>query len=149
MIDRIRCDGLSYRSFSTPEELAGLAVDDLAVLLSERFEIPEEPAGASLARPRWPLPEPPSSSVGRKREVAGLRNLLGTPATRLVTLRRYWRNRQDAPGTAGRSRSRGIVPGRGGTRAAGRGALGGPRPGPRLTSEAHGDPVQGVALVRS
>jgi predicted ATPase len=85
MIDRIRSDGLSYRSFSTPEELAGLLADDLAVLLSERFEVPEGSAGEPL-QPRWRLPQPPSSFIGRKREVAGLRDLLSTPATRLVTL---------------------------------------------------------------
>lgn len=37
MLQRIASEGLSYRPFSTPSELAKLVVDDLAVLLSERF----------------------------------------------------------------------------------------------------------------
>ncbi|MGY1701564.1 DUF4062 domain-containing protein [Geodermatophilus sp. SYSU D00766] len=85
MIDRIGSDGLSYRSFGTAEELATLVADDLALLLSERFELPGATAGGAPG-PRWRLPAPTSSFVGRRREVAQLRKLLTDPATRLVTL---------------------------------------------------------------
>src|SRR3954452_13708334 len=37
MLERIANEGLSYRRFTTPVELAALVLDDLAVLLSERF----------------------------------------------------------------------------------------------------------------
>src|SRR5690349_396929 len=38
LIHRIQNDDqLSYKTFETPEELAGLIIDDLAVLLTERF----------------------------------------------------------------------------------------------------------------
>ncbi|SDY90535.1 Predicted ATPase [Geodermatophilus africanus] len=85
MIDRIGSDRLSYRSFQTAEELATLVADDLALLLSERFEVPEVTAGGAPG-PRWRLSAPTSSFVGRQREVAWLRELLTDPATRLVTL---------------------------------------------------------------
>ncbi|MGY1712576.1 ATP-binding protein [Geodermatophilus sp. SYSU D00758] len=85
MIDRIRSDGLSYRSFATADELTALVADDLAVLLSERFDAPEPPAEGEPAV-TWQLPAPVSSLIGRQREVARLRELLTEPATRLVTL---------------------------------------------------------------
>lgn len=85
MIDRIGSDGLSYRSFRTPAELATLVADDLALLVSERFGTPGATAGGVPA-PRWRLPAPTSSFVGRQRAVAELRELLTDPATRLVTL---------------------------------------------------------------
>jgi predicted ATPase len=85
MIDRIGSDGLSYRSFQTAEELATLVADDLALLLSERFELPDAtPVGAPGLR--WQLTAPTSSFVGRQGEVARLRDLLTDPDTRLVTL---------------------------------------------------------------
>ncbi|WP_158580060.1 ATP-binding protein [Geodermatophilus marinus] len=85
MIDRIRSDGLSYRSFATADELAALVADDLAVLLSERFDAPEPPADGEPAV-NWQLPAPVSSLIGREHEVARLRELLTGPTTRLVTL---------------------------------------------------------------
>jgi predicted ATPase len=85
MLDRIRSDGLSYRSFETAAELATLLADDLALMLSERFEIPDATADA-LPGQRWRLPAPTSSFVGRQQEVTQLRELLTDSATRLVTL---------------------------------------------------------------
>src|SRR3712207_962647 len=85
LIDRIGSDGLSYRTFGSAEELAVLVADDLAVLLSERFQVAERsPAAESAAR--WRLPASASSFIGRERELAQLRHVLTDPVTRLVTL---------------------------------------------------------------
>src|SRR5215216_2046424 len=52
MLHRIQSDGLSYRTFAQPDELSSLIADDLAVLLSERFDAvaqsPEPHRGAEL-----------------------------------------------------------------------------------------------------
>jgi predicted ATPase len=60
-------DRATYRRFSTTDELARLVQDDLAVLLSERFETsaPAAPPG-----PAWALPAPATAILGRDREVA-------------------------------------------------------------------------------
>src|SRR4030095_11450357 len=55
MLTRIQSDGLSYRGFATSDELSTLIADDLAVLLSERFDLSAEPAVAGRSRP---LPTP-------------------------------------------------------------------------------------------
>ena len=70
MIERIESDGLSYRTFATPEELTVLVADDLAVLLSEHFQI-GSPTASVIGDPlRWQLPAATSSFVGRDRELA-------------------------------------------------------------------------------
>jgi hypothetical protein len=63
LLGRIRDDDrASYKRFSTPEQLAELVANDLAILLSERFEnvAPFEPAPStgpvSTGRRRWLLP---------------------------------------------------------------------------------------------
>jgi predicted ATPase len=88
MLTRIGNEGLSYRRFSTPEELAGLVVDDLAVLLSERFGPPEATAApeAAACEPDWRLPAPPNRFIGREEEMAELRRLLTADGVRLVNL---------------------------------------------------------------
>jgi predicted ATPase len=84
MLSRIQSDGLSYRGFSTSEELGTLIADDLAVLLSERFDLRDETPEAP--RPSRPLPAPASRYIGREREKSILRDLLISADTRLVTL---------------------------------------------------------------
>jgi predicted ATPase len=84
MLTRIQSDGLSYRRFSSSEELGTLVADDLAVLLSERFDLGNEPA-APQPRSR-PLPAPASRFIGREREKAMVRKLLTGGEARLVTL---------------------------------------------------------------
>jgi predicted ATPase len=84
MLSRIQSDGLSYRSFATNEELGTLIADDLAVLLSERFDSRDEPPEAP--RPGRPLPAPATRFIGREREKSIVRDLLTGPDTRLVTL---------------------------------------------------------------
>ena len=84
MLSRIQSDGLSYRGFGTSEELGALIADDLAVLLSERFDLEGEPPEAG--RPSRPLPAPASRFIGREREKSIVRDLLTGADARLVTL---------------------------------------------------------------
>jgi predicted ATPase len=93
LLDRIRTDDVaSYREFSTADELRELMENDLAVLLTERFEqlaAPRQPAPTNLPVPRNPL-------VGRNRELAAACDLLQRGDTHLVTL--------TGPGGCGKSR---------------------------------------------
>lgn len=83
LIDRIRADDrASYEPFETPEELRELLENDLAVLLSERFEAAEPPTEARVDN----LPRPYSSLVDRERERAAVSELLRREDTTLVTL---------------------------------------------------------------
>jgi predicted ATPase len=84
MLSRIQSDGLSYRGFATSDELGTLIADDLAVLLSERFDVGTEPPG--VGRSSRPLPVWASRFVGREREKSILRDLLISADARLVTL---------------------------------------------------------------
>jgi len=84
MLSRIQSDGLSYRGFATSEELSTLIADDLAVLLSERFDLGNQPKEAG--RRSRPLPSPASRFIGREREKSIVRDLLTGEDTRMVTL---------------------------------------------------------------
>jgi predicted ATPase len=84
MLSRIQSDGLSYRGFATSDELGTLIADDLAVLLSERFDLGDEPK--EMGRPSRPLPSPASRFIGREREKSIVRDLLTAGGARLVTL---------------------------------------------------------------
>ena len=95
MLTRLESEGgVSYRQFSDAAELGDLVENDLAVLLSERFQV----AGAldlaghpgvtadeevSLA-PALPVAVTPL--VGREREAAAVRDLVTEEGVRLVTL---------------------------------------------------------------
>ena len=84
MLSRIQSDGLSYRGFATSAELGTLIADDLAVLLSERFDLGTELP--ETGRPSRPLPVQTSRFVGREREKSIVRDLLISADARLVTL---------------------------------------------------------------
>jgi predicted ATPase len=84
MLDRIRNDGVSYRYFTTPQQLARLIQDDLATVLSERFEDEREPRVAP-GRAN-PVPVPSSAFIGREAELEFVSSLLGRDDARLVTL---------------------------------------------------------------
>ena len=86
MIVRIQADGLSYHSFESAQELEQLVADDLAVLLSERFDAAGDGPAGPLVGPRWRLPVATDSFVGRDREVRELTALLANADVRLVSL---------------------------------------------------------------
>lgn len=85
-------DNVSYKYFSDAGELRELVQDDLALLLTERFEqarLRQEPVTADARKPadqRPGLPHPLTALIGRESEVATARDLLARPDIRLVTL---------------------------------------------------------------
>ena len=98
MLTRIRDDGdVSYQHFSAAAELQRLVENDLAVLLSERFEMASSrdgaAGGASLA---GAVPVPATPLVGRDDDVAAVSDLVRAEGVRLVTL--------TGPGGVGKSR---------------------------------------------
>src|SRR5215468_3721279 len=101
MLARIRDEAdVSYQRFSDPGQLRGLVENDLAVLLSERFQAaqpraggPGDAQGAPLA---GALPVPATQLVGRDRDTATIRDLVVGEGVRLVTL--------TGPGGVGKSR---------------------------------------------
>lgn len=96
LLDAIRNDDdVSYKAFSTPDELRALVQDDLALMLTERFAAPVPSAGAPARAPDV-FPVQPTPFVGRVREVEAIRRLLRDEDVRLVTL--------TGPGGIGKSR---------------------------------------------
>jgi predicted ATPase len=99
LLARIRdTGGVSYQDFSDPGELRQLVEDDLAVLLSERFEMtaPGQAAAAASAPLAGALPVPATPLLGREQEAAGLEDLVARDGVRLVTL--------TGPGGVGKTR---------------------------------------------
>jgi len=84
---RIKSGDNSFRKFRDAEELAGLLREDVAHLLTERFEsvttateVPAEPEVRSS------MPVPMTRLVGREKDAGQLVGLLTEPDVRLVTL---------------------------------------------------------------
>src|SRR6516162_6441345 len=98
LLARIREEGgTSYQHFSAATELQQLVENDLAVLLSERFERTRPDVGAAPeAALAGTLPVPVTPLVGREREVAAVEDLIAAEGVRLVTL--------TGPGGVGKSR---------------------------------------------
>ena len=97
MLARIRDDAdVSYQHFSDPGELRDLVLNDLAVLLTERFEMARPGAPAEDAPLAGALPAPSTPLVGRDREVAVICDLVLVEGVRLVTL--------TGPGGVGKTR---------------------------------------------
>jgi predicted ATPase len=107
LLDRIRSDDrVSYRPFRSAEELEDLVADDLAVLLTERFDLSTElapdargsapPDTAPIRLDPPPLAAPATPLIGRDREVAHLTGMLAERGVRLVTV--------SGPGGMGKSR---------------------------------------------
>jgi predicted ATPase len=92
MLARIEADGsVCYRRFTDAAELQRLVEDDLAMLLSERFEMSrpgEAPAGT--------LPAPMTPLVDREQEAAEAADLVARQGARLITF--------TGPGGVGKSR---------------------------------------------
>ncbi len=90
LLTRIKDDDkVSYKYFSTAEELRGLALNDLALLLTERFEASElsttsdaSEQAASISN----LPAQVTSFIGREAEIALAVELFEKQHARLVTL---------------------------------------------------------------
>lgn len=97
-------DQVSYKSFSTPEELAELLENDLAILLTERFaaslaiepSLTAEEIPKDFVLPQPDLPEAPTPLIGREKELQEISTLLEKQEVRLVTL--------TGPGGVGKSR---------------------------------------------
>lgn len=91
LLDQIRdANTTSYRAFGTPEELRELLVNDLAVLLSERFDLgsARPPAATTMAgddRAASAVPHPPTGLIGRQEDLAALVALVDDDH-RLVTI---------------------------------------------------------------
>jgi predicted ATPase len=89
LLERIQGDNVSYRRFHDPEELQHLIENDLALLLTERFEsVAESPAerGNRDARASINLPAQLDRFIGREEEVDSLCMALHQGAARLITL---------------------------------------------------------------
>jgi predicted ATPase len=87
-------DTTSYKPFRDAAELQGLLLDDLAIMLTERFDTAH--ATASPTPPSNNLPTPASTFLGRKEILAELDALLRDDDVRLVTL--------TGPGGTGKTR---------------------------------------------
>jgi predicted ATPase len=98
LLARIRDEGgVSYQHFSDPGELQQLVENDLAVLLSERFEMTRPGEAAARDVPlAGALPVPVTPLVGRERETTALEDLVAREGARLVTL--------TGPGGVGKTR---------------------------------------------
>ena len=98
MLTRIRDAGdVSYQHFSAAAELQRLVENDLAVLLSERFErAPARDGAADGASLAGAVPVPATPLVGRDDDAAAVGDLVRAEGVRLVTL--------TGPGGVGKSR---------------------------------------------
>src|SRR3984957_9195851 len=98
LLARIQDEGeVSYRHFSEPAELQQLVENDLAVLLSERFEMTLPGAGTADEAPlAGAVPAPATPLLGREEEAAAVKKLGVGRGARLVTL--------TGPGGVGKSR---------------------------------------------
>ena len=89
--------GISYQYFSEPTELQHLVENDLAVLLSERFELNRPGVATSVGAPlAGALPVAATPLLGREQEAAAIEDLVAREGVRLVTL--------TGPGGVGKSR---------------------------------------------
>lgn len=84
LVDEIKNSGISCKFFSEPGELSELIGNDLAVLLTERFEQGGSPDGP--APDRAGIPAAATPLIGREEQVEAINELLRPMATRLVTL---------------------------------------------------------------
>ena len=97
LLARIQDEGdVSYQHFSESAELQQLVENDLAVLLSERFEMTRSGVGAADEPLAGAVPVPATPLLGREQESAAVDELVTGEGVRLVTL--------TGPGGVGKSR---------------------------------------------
>jgi predicted ATPase len=106
LIDRIRSDDTAaYLPFETAEQLEQQIVNDLSVLLAERFDETRTLAGTEAASDSEPagspspasrLPVPYTATIGREDDLARIHDLLARDDARIVSL--------IGPGGIGKSR---------------------------------------------
>ena len=97
LLARIKADdSVSYQLFSDAAELQRLVENDLALLLSERFEVTRPPGRAPDAVLAGALPVPATPLVDRESEAAEVEDLVIGQGVRLITL--------TGPGGVGKSR---------------------------------------------
>ena len=98
MLARIRDEGeVSYQHFSDPAELQQRVENDLAMLLSERFEVTRPGEGGADEVPlAGAVPVPATPMLGREQETAAVEELVVGEGVRLVTL--------TGPGGVGKTR---------------------------------------------
>jgi len=88
LISRIKSDDeVSYRRFASAHELRSFVADDLAVLLTERFE-GSAPRTDAPARPGTigRVPRPLTRLIGREADVTRVLELLDDPENRILTI---------------------------------------------------------------
>jgi predicted ATPase len=97
MLDRIKDDGdLSYQNFSDQAQLQSMVQNDLAVLLSERFEMAQASDSAQQEAPATALPAAMTPLVDREQEAEATGDLVLREGVRTVTF--------TGPGGVGKSR---------------------------------------------
>jgi predicted ATPase len=97
MLDHIRDhDGVSYKPFTTAPELRDLIENDLAIMLTERFEASLPAPAESAPSRRDNLPAALTRIIGRDREAAAARDLIRRDDVGLLTF--------TGPGGTGKTR---------------------------------------------
>ncbi len=88
LIERIQKDDkVSYKTFTNAEELGQLIINDLALLLTERFNLTIQNKISEAAFKSFnSIPSVPNVLVGREKNIEEIIRLLDDPSIRLLTL---------------------------------------------------------------
>ncbi len=88
LLQRIQNDDkVSYKTFTKSEELGQLLINDLALLLTERFNLTIQNKISEAAFKSFnSIPSVPNILVGREKNIAEIKALLDDPSIRLLTL---------------------------------------------------------------
>lgn len=87
LINDIKNDNVSYKYFSSAKELRDLVENDLALLLTERFEQSrQKPVRSDISDYKPAIPHALTALIGRQKELKHVQDLLARPEVHLVTL---------------------------------------------------------------